>query len=235
MYELVLLRHGQSQWNLENRFTGWVDVDLSDQGVAEARSAGDLLKQAGYDFDVVFTSALKRSIKTAWQVLDVLDRSWLPLLPHWRLNERHYGSLQGLNKDETIQKFGAEQVKLWRRSFDLLPPVLDDVSIDTYRQDRRYAGRLEGFSGLAGESLASTIDRVLPVWQESIIPAIRAKRRVLIVAHGNSLRALIKHLANLSNDEILEVNIPTAQPLVAKLDDDLRIIEQRYLSPNLVE
>jgi 2,3-bisphosphoglycerate-dependent phosphoglycerate mutase len=203
---------------------------LSDQGILEAKRAGQYLKSAGFEFDVVFASALKRAIKTAWTVLDELNSTWVPLLPHWRLNERHYGGLQGLNKAETAAQYGEEQVKIWRRAFDALPPDLNQEAIAAYLQDRRYKNRLDDFAGLKGESLSTTIERVIPVWDESIAPAIRANRRVLIAAHGNSLRALLKHLANLSNEAVLELNIPTAQPLVLTLDADLNVTEQRYLA-----
>jgi 2,3-bisphosphoglycerate-dependent phosphoglycerate mutase len=230
MYQLVLLRHGQSQWNLDNRFTGWVDVDLSEQGVLEAKRAGTIIKEAGFEFDVVFTSVLKRAIKTAWNVLETMDTLWLPVLPHWRLNERHYGGLQGLNKAETAAKYGEEQVKIWRRSYEVLPPALEGEALDLYLKDPRYAKRIEDTSCLKGESLATTLARVIPMWEDSIAPAIRAKRRVLVVAHGNSLRALIKHLTHMSNEDILQFNIPTAQPLVYDLAEDLSVLGQRYLA-----
>ncbi len=230
MYQLVLLRHGQSVWNLENRFTGWVDVDLSEQGVDEARLAGSRLKDAGFTFDVVFTSVLKRAVKTAWQVLDVMDSTWVPVLPHWRLNERHYGGLQGLDKAETAAKYGDEQVKIWRRAYDVLPPELSDDEVQRYQQDPRYQGRIENLACLKGESLATTLDRVMPIWEDSISPALRAKRKVLVVAHGNSLRALIKQLCKMSSEEILQFNIPTAQPLLFELDQNFAVVSQRYLA-----
>ncbi len=228
MYKLVLLRHGQSVWNLENKFTGWTDVDLSVQGVEEARSAGQLLRAGGYEFDLVYTSVLKRAIRTMWLALDELDQMWLPIVRHWRLNERHYGALQGLNKAETAQKVGAEQVHIWRRSYATPPPplTLDDPRYPGH--DRRYADLSRNEIPLT-ESLQNTVARFLPYWQETIAPQIKQGQRVLIVAHGNSLRALVKHLDGLSEAEIVGLNIPTGIPLVYELDAALRPLHKTYL------
>lgn len=228
MPRLVLLRHGQSQWNLENRFTGWTDVDLTTQGRAEAQSAGQLLKAEGFGFDVAYTSLLTRAIRTNWIVLDELQLLWIPVIRDWRLNERHYGALQGLDKAETAAKHGEAQVKIWRRSYDIPPPPLtvDDPRHPSH--DPRYAGLAA--SDLPGtESLKDTVARFLPYWHETIAPAIRAGRRVLITAHGNSLRALVKYLDHISDEDIVERNIPTGIPLVYELDDDLQPISNRYL------
>ena len=226
MPALVLLRHGQSQWNLENRFTGWWDVGLTDQGVEEARSAGRLLAGHGFDFDHCFTSVQTRAIRTLHLVLMEMDRLWLPVTKDWRLNERHYGGLTGLNKAEMIAKVGAEQVKIWRRSFDVPPPPLDPDSPYRIRNDRRYAGIDIPHS----ESLKMTIARVLPYYEEAIAPRLRAGERVLISAHGNSLRALEKHLSNISDADITGLEIPTGQPIVYELKDDLSVVERYYLS-----
>jgi 2,3-bisphosphoglycerate-dependent phosphoglycerate mutase len=226
MPTLVLLRHGQSQWNLENRFTGWWDVDLSDKGVSEARAAGMLLKDRGIDFDCCFTSVQTRAIRTLHLVLHELDRLWLPVTKDWRLNERHYGGLTGLNKQEMIEKVGAEQVKIWRRSFDVPPPPLPDDSPYDVSLDRRYAG----LAVPRTESLKDTIGRALPYFEEAIAPALRDGKRVLISAHGNSLRALIKHLSNIGDDEIVGLEIPTGQPIVYDLADDLSVEARYYLS-----
>jgi 2,3-bisphosphoglycerate-dependent phosphoglycerate mutase len=225
---LVLLRHGQSLWNLENRFTGWTDVDLTEQGRAEAQSAGRLLKADGFGFDIAFTSVLTRAIRTNWIVLDELDLLWIPVTRDWRLNERHYGALQGLDKAETAAKHGDAQVKLWRRSYDLPPPALtlDDPRHPSH--DPRYAS-LSPADLPATESLKDTVARFLPYWHETIAPAIRAGRRVLITAHGNSLRALVKYLDHISDADIVERNIPTGIPLVYELDRDLQPISSRYL------
>jgi 2,3-bisphosphoglycerate-dependent phosphoglycerate mutase len=228
MYTVVLLRHGESTWNRENRFTGWTDVDLSDKGRSEAAEAGRLLREGGYVFDLAFTSVLKRAIRTLWITLDALDLMWIPVIKDWRLNERHYGALQGLNKAETAAKHGEAQVKIWRRSYDIPPPAL---AVD----DDRYAGRDPRYSSTRRddipltESLKDTVARFLPYWHETIAPAIVSGRRVLITAHGNSLRALVKYLDNVADDEIVELNIPTGIPLVYELDDTLRPIRRFYL------
>ena len=228
MITLVLLRHGESTWNRENRFTGWTDVDLSDRGRDEARAAGRLLKEGGYAFDLAFTSVLKRAIRTLGIALDELDLLWIPVTKHWRLNERHYGALQGLNKAETAAKHGDAQIKIWRRSYDIPPPALTP-------DDERYPSRDPRYSALDAkqlpltESLKDTVDRFLPCWHESIAPAIRLKKRVIIAAHGNSLRALVKYLDNVSEAEIVELNIPTGIPLVYELNDDLTPIRHYYL------
>jgi 2,3-bisphosphoglycerate-dependent phosphoglycerate mutase len=222
---LVLLRHGESDWNRENRFTGWTDVDLSAQGLAEARAAGRLLKAEGYAFDLAFTSVLKRAIRTLWIALDELGQMWLPVEKSWRLNERHYGALQGLNKAETAAKFGEQQVLTWRRSYDIPPPALS-------RDDERYEGRDPRYAGVQvplSECLKDTVARFLPYWQASIAPAVRSGRRVLIAAHGNSLRALVKHLDGVSDEAIVKLNIPTGIPLVYELDDALRPARHYYL------
>jgi 2,3-bisphosphoglycerate-dependent phosphoglycerate mutase len=226
MPRLVLLRHGQSQWNLENRFTGWWDVDLSEQGVEEAIEAGELMTRHGFDFDLCFTSYLTRAIKTLDIALDRMDRLWLPVTKHWRLNERHYGSLTGLNKQEMREKVGDEQVQIWRRSFDIPPPPLEPASRYDVAGDRRYAG----LEVPLAESLKDTIERVLPYWNQTIAPALKSGERVLISAHGNSIRALVKHLSNLGDDEIVGVEIPTGQPLVYELDDGLKLRERYYLN-----
>ncbi len=228
MHKLVLLRHGESTWNKENRFTGWTDVDLSDQGLREASAAGALLKAQGYDFDRAYSSVLKRAIRTLWITLDQLDRLWLPVEKHWRLNERHYGALQGLNKAETAAKFGDEQVLVWRRSYDTPPPTLAADDPRNAARDPRYAGLAAGELPLT-ECLKDTVARVLPLWNGTIAPRIRAGERVLIAAHGNSLRALVKHLDNVSDDDIIGLNIPTAAPLVYELDDALRPLRHYYL------
>ncbi len=228
MYKLVLMRHGESQWNLENRFTGWTDVDLTEAGREQARQAAQLLKQEGYDFDVAFTSVLKRAIRTLWIVLDELDRMYLPVHPSWRLNERHYGALQGLNKAETAAKYGEEQVLIWRRAYAVAPAPLESDDPRHPRFDPRYAG-IDPALLPSTECLADTVARVVPYWNEQIAPAIKAGKRVLISAHGNSLRALIRHLDNLSDDEIVKLNIPTGQPLVYELDADLKPIRHYYL------
>lgn len=225
MPRLVLLRHGQSAWNLENRFTGWWDVDVTEQGAAEARAAGRLLAGAGFDFDICFTSVQTRAIKTLNLVLEEMDRLWLPVTKDWRLNERHYGGLTGLNKQQMVDKVGAEQVHIWRRSFDIPPPELEAGSEFDVSKDRRYAG----VAVPRTESLKDTIARVLPYWDAAIAPRLKAGERVVISAHGNSLRALVKHLSGISDDEIPTLEIPTGQPLVYELDADLREIERYYL------
>jgi len=223
MPQLVLLRHGQSQWNLENRFTGWWDVDLSEQGIAEARAAGRTLRTHGFDFDCCFTSVLTRAIRTLHLVLHEMDRLWLPVAKDWRLNERHYGGLTGLNKQEMIDKVGAEQVKIWRRSYDIPPPGLPADSPYDVRGDRRYAG----VEVPRTESLKDTIARALPYYRSDIEPALQAGKRVLIAAHGNSLRGIIKYLSNIGDEEIIGLEIPTGQPIVYELADDLTAI-RRY-------
>jgi 2,3-bisphosphoglycerate-dependent phosphoglycerate mutase len=228
MHKLVLMRHGESQWNLENRFTGWTDVDLTDTGREQARKAGELLKKEGYTFDLAYSSVLKRAIRTLWIALDAMDAMYTPVGINWRLNERHYGALQGLNKAETAAKYGDEQVLIWRRAYAIAP---EPLSLDDERHprfDSRYA-RIPAGELPATECLKDTVARVLPFWNESIAPAIRSGRKVLIAAHGNSLRALIKHLDNVSDEDIVNLNIPTGQPLVYELDDDLRPIRHYYL------
>ncbi|HPW55446.1 MAG: 2,3-diphosphoglycerate-dependent phosphoglycerate mutase [Thermoanaerobaculaceae bacterium] len=228
MYTLVLLRHGESTWNKENRFTGWTDVDLSDKGVEEAREGGRLLAAEGFDFDLAYTSVLKRAIRTLWIALDEMDRMWLPVHRHWRLNERHYGALQGLNKAEMAEKFGEEQVRLWRRSYATPPPALE-------RSDPRFPGFERRYAMLTpdelpvSESLADTVARVLPLWHQTLAPIIRSGQRMLIAAHGNSLRAMVKYLDGISEDDIVGLNIPTGVPLVYELDGELRPISHRYL------
>jgi len=228
MYRLVLLRHGESTWNRENRFTGWTDVDLSEQGRVEAREAGRLLKAEGYDFDVAYTSLLKRAIRTLWIALDEMDRMWLPIIPSWRLNERHYGALQGLDKAETAARYGDAQVLIWRRSYDTPPNPLAEDDPRASFDDPRYAG-LDRADIPLTECLKDTVERVLPYWNDHIAPAIRAGQRVLIAAHGNSLRALIKNLDGISDADIVGLNVPTARPLVYELDGDLKPIGSRYL------
>ncbi len=228
MIKLVLLRHGESTWNKENRFTGWTDVDLSEKGQQEAHEAGKLLLQEGYTFDVAYTSVLKRAIRTLWITLDEMDLMWIPVYRSWRLNERHYGALQGLNKAETAAKFGDEQVKIWRRSYDIPPPALTADDPRYPGNDRRYAALTAGELPLT-ECLKDTVARFLPYWHEVIVPDLEAGKRVLIAAHGNSLRALVKYLDNVSDEEIVELNIPTGIPLVYELDDDLKPIRHYYL------
>ena len=228
MIKLVLLRHGESTWNLENRFTGWTDVDLSPKGALEAHEGARLLREGGYTFDVAHTSVLKRAIRTLWIVLDDLDLMWIPVCRHWRLNERHYGGLQGLNKAEMAAKFGEEQVRIWRRSYATPPPALAPDDERHPSHDRRYAGLAPADLPL-GESLKDTVARFLPYWHASIVPDLRAGKRVIIAAHGNSLRALVKHLDGVSEDDIVGLNIPTGLPLVYELDDALRPIRHAYL------
>lgn len=228
MHKLVLMRHGESQWNLENRFTGWTDVDLTETGRMQARQAGELLKREGFQFDLVFSSVLKRAIRTAWIALDAMDSMYTPIGLNWRLNERHYGALQGLNKAETAAKYGDEQVLVWRRAYAIAPEplALDDPRHPRF--DERYA-KVAADKLPATECLKDTVARVVPFWNESIAPALRSGRRVLVAAHGNSLRALIKHLDAVSDDDIVGLNIPTGQPLVYELDDELRPIRHYYL------
>lgn len=224
--KLVLCRHGQSDWNLKNLFTGWTDVDLTAQGIHEAKEAGKLLHKLGYEFDITYTSVLKRAIRTLWLMLDEMDRMWLPVVRDWRLNERHYGALQGLNKAETAAKYGDEQVHIWRRSYDTPPPALESSDERHPSHDPRYAG----IAGLpATESLATTLERVRPCWDELIAPQLRAGRNVLIAAHGNSLRALVKMLDDVSDDDITGFNIPTGVPLAYELDDDLNTVSSEFL------
>ncbi|MDR2175065.1 MAG: 2,3-diphosphoglycerate-dependent phosphoglycerate mutase [Synergistaceae bacterium] len=228
MYNVVLIRHGESAWNKENRFTGWTDVPLSDKGTAEAREAGKLLKKEGFTFDLAFTSVLKRAIKTLWLTLEEMDLMWIPVTHSWRLNERHYGALQGLNKAETAAKYGDDQVKIWRRSYDVRPPLLD-------KNDDRHPGRDPRYASLApselpdGECLADTVARAVPYWEGTIVPEIRAGRKVVIAAHGNSLRALVKYLDDISEKDILELNIPTGVPLLYELGADMKPLGHRYL------
>lgn len=228
MYKLVLVRHGESDWNRENRFTGWTDVDLSEQGLREARAAGQVLKAEGFRFDLAFTSVLKRAIRTLWIILDELDRMWIPVEHSWRLNERHYGALQGLNKAETAAQFGDEQVRIWRRSYDTPPPPLA-------LEDERHPGRDPRYQSLSAEDLPlteclkDTVARMLPYWHEQIAPAVRSGRQVIVAAHGNSLRALVKYLDQISDEEIIKLNIPTGIPLVYELDANLTPIRHYYL------
>ena len=228
MHKLVLIRHGESTWNLENRFTGWTDVALTPTGIEQAREAGRLLKSEGFDFDLCFTSVLKRATHTLWHCLDELERTWLPVQHSWRLNERHYGALQGLNKAETARKYGDQQVLVWRRSYDTPPPALEPGDPRCERGDRRYAGLAPSEVPLT-ECLKDTVARVLPFWNESIAPAIRSGRRVLVAAHGNSIRALVKYLDGISDDDIVGLNIPNGIPLVYDLDADLRPLGRAYL------
>ncbi len=229
MYKIVLLRHGESEWNKENRFTGWTDVDLSEKGVIEAHNAGKAMLQAGFEFDLAFTSVLKRAIRTLWLALDEMDRMWIPVVNSWRLNERHYGALQGLNKAETARKYGEEQVHIWRRSYDIQPPALTPDDERFPGKDPRYASLTKNELPLT-ECLKDTVERFLPYWHESIVPEIKDGKRILIAAHGNSLRALVKYLDNIPDDEIAELNIPTGIPLVYELDDDLKAVKHYYLA-----
>ena len=228
MHKVVLLRHGQSQWNLENRFTGWTDVDLTDQGREEAKAAGLVLKEKGFIFDKAHTSVLKRAIRTLWIALDELDQMWLPVRRDWRLNERHYGALQGLNKSETAEKHGEEQVLIWRRSYDIPPPALAEDNEHYPGHDPRYANLTSEELPLT-ECLKDTVERFLPYWHEAIVPEIKEGQRVIIAAHGNSLRALVQYLDGLSEEAVLKLNIPTGMPLVYELDDDLKPVKNYYL------
>ena len=228
MYKIVFMRHGESTWNLANRFTGWVDVDLTDKGINEAKTAGRVLREAGFHFDLAYTSVLKRAIRTLWLALDEMDQMYLPIKNDWRLNERHYGALQGLDKAETAAKFGDEQVLVWRRSYDTPPPALDETDDRSSFKDPRYAGLPKESIPLT-ECLKDTVARVMPAWEEEIAPAIRAGKQILISAHGNSLRALIKMLDNISDADIVGLNIPNGQPLVYELDADLKPIRHYYL------
>jgi 2,3-bisphosphoglycerate-dependent phosphoglycerate mutase len=228
MYKVVLLRHGESTWNKENRFTGWTDVDLSEKGIEEAKKAGKVLLELGYDFDIAFTSVLKRSIRTLWLALDEMDLMWIPVINSWRLNERHYGALQGLNKSEMAEKYGEKQVLIWRRSYDIRPPALE-------KNDERFPGFDPRYKDLAAEQLPQseclkdTVERFMPYWHDTIAPAIKSGKKVLIAAHGNSLRALVKYLDNIPEEEIVSLNIPTGIPLVYELDKNLRPIKHYYL------
>lgn len=228
MYKLVLLRHGESTWNKENRFTGWTDVDLSEKGEAEAHKAAEVLMKEGYTFDIAFTSVLKRAIRTLWIVMDDMDLMWIPVLRSWRLNERHYGALQGLDKAETAAKYGDEQVLIWRRSYDTPPPALE-------KNDERFPGRDPRYAELAKdevpltECLKDTVARFLPYWHEEIAPVVKSGKRVIVAAHGNSLRALVKYLDEISDDDILKLNIPTGMPLIYELDENLKPIKNYYL------
>ncbi len=228
MYKLVLIRHGESVWNKENLFTGWTDVDLSEKGIQEAKDAGQLLKQSGYVFDLAFCSVLKRAIRTLWLVEEELDQMWIPVEFHWRLNERHYGALQGLNKSETAAKYGEAQVKVWRRAYATPPPALTPDDPRFPGKDPRYAGLTKDELPLT-ESLKDTVARVVPYWNGTIAPAIQSGRRIVIAAHGNSLRAMVKHLDQISDEAIVELNIPTGIPLVYELDKDLKPIKSEYL------
>lgn len=228
MHKLVLIRHGESVWNKENRFTGWKDVDLSEKGLEEARSGGKLLKDQGFEFDIAYTSVLKRAIRTLNIVLDEMDCAWLPVIKNWRLNERHYGDLQGLNKAETAQKFGDDQVLIWRRSYDVPPPAMSADDERNPRRDRRYADLTDAEIPLT-ECLKDTVARFVPYWESEIAPQVKSGKRVMIAAHGNSLRALVKYLDGIADDEIVKLNIPTGVPLVYELDDDLRPIRSYYL------
>jgi len=228
-YTLVLIRHGESVWNLENRFTGWTDVGLTERGTAEAHTGGKALKQAGFTFDLAYTSVLKRAIKTLWIVLEEMELEWIPVIRAWQLNERHYGNLQGLNKAEMAVKFGEDQVKIWRRSYDVPPPPLADDDPRHPRFDPRYAG-LQPEEIPASECLKDTVNRMLPYWHNTITPSILAGKKVVIAAHGNSLRALVKYLDNISDQEIVGLNIPTGIPLIYELNSELKPIKSEYLA-----
>ncbi|MDP8217795.1 MAG: 2,3-diphosphoglycerate-dependent phosphoglycerate mutase [Candidatus Theseobacter exili] len=226
--KLVLLRHGESIWNLENRFTGWTDVDLSEKGLKEAHASGKLLLDEGFTFDLAFTSVLKRAIRTLWITLDEMDLMWIPVIRTWKLNERHYGALQGLNKSETSEKYGSNQVFEWRRSYDIRPPALEDDDSRHPKMDPRYKD-LSPSEQPPTECLKDTLERVLPYWHENIVPELKKGKKVLIAAHGNSLRALVKYLDDMSDEDICKLNIPTGIPLVYELDNDLKVLGHRYL------
>jgi 2,3-bisphosphoglycerate-dependent phosphoglycerate mutase len=228
MKQLVLIRHGESAWNLENRFTGWADVDLTPKGAEQALAAGQSLKKAGYEFDIAYTSVLRRAIRTLWHIQDAMDLMWIPVVHSWRLNERHYGALTGLNKAETAAKYGDEQVHIWRRSYDVRPPLLEAHDERNLKNDGRYS-KLNAADIPLGECLKDNVERVLPLWNESIAPALKANKRVLLVAHGNSIRSLIKYIDEMSDEAIMEVNIPNGIPLVYELDDNLKPIQHFYL------
>lgn len=235
MYKIVLLRHGESTWNKENRFTGWTDVDLSEKGKEEAKKAGEVLKAEGYTFDIAYTSVLKRAIRTLWIVLDEMDLMWIPVIRNWRLNERHYGALQGLNKAETAKQYGEEQVKIWRRSYDIQPPALEKSDPRYPGHDPRYKELSESELPLT-ECLKDTVARFVPYWENTIAPMVKSGKKVLVTAHGNSLRALVKYLDNIPGDEIVELNIPTGIPLVYELDEKLKPIKHYYLgNPEEIE
>ncbi|MDN6625634.1 MAG: 2,3-diphosphoglycerate-dependent phosphoglycerate mutase [Pisciglobus halotolerans] len=229
MKKLVLVRHGQSEWNFTNQFTGWVDVDLSEQGIAEAKKAGELIKEAGIEFDTAYTSVLKRAIKTCHYVLETSDQLWVPEMKSWRLNERHYGALQGLNKKETAEKYGADQVQLWRRSYDTLPPMMEPDAEYSPLNDRRYANLQKRVIPM-GENLKVTLDRAIPFWEDHIAPSLLIGETVLVAAHGNSLRALVKYIEEIPDEDIMEVEIPTGQPLVYEMNDDLTVSKKYYLN-----
>ena len=228
MKQLVLIRHGESDWNLENRFTGWADVDLTPKGRDQAVTAGESLKKGGYEFDIAYTSVQKRAIRTLWHVQDAMNLMWIPVLHSWRLNERHYGALTGLNKAETAAKYGDQQVHIWRRSYDVRPPLLEIHDERNLQKDPRYS-KLSASDIPLGECLKDNVERVLPLWNESIAPALKANKRVLLVAHGNSIRSLIKYLDQMTDEAIMEVNIPNGVPLVYELDDNLKPIQHFYL------
>ena len=228
MHKLVLIRHGESTWNLDNRFTGWTDVDLTPTGVEQAKTSGRLLKADGFEFDVAYTSVLKRATRTLWHVLDEMDRTWLPVVHSWRLNERHYGALQGLNKGETARKYGDAQVLAWRRSYDTPPPALEPTDPRWERHDPRYA-KLQPEQIPLTECLKDTVDRVMPFWNDALAPALKAGKRVVVAAHGNSIRALVKYLDKIPDDDIVGLNIPNGIPLVYELNDDLQPIRHYYL------
>jgi 2,3-bisphosphoglycerate-dependent phosphoglycerate mutase len=228
MKQLVLIRHGESAWNLENRFTGWADVDLTAKGIEQSKNSGKILKDAGYEFDLAYTSVLKRAIRTLWHVQDAMDLMWIPVVHSWRLNERHYGSLTGLNKAETAAKYGEDQVHLWRRSYAISPPPLGPEEKTALLSDPRYT-KLKHEDIPLSECLADTVKRVLPLWNESVAPALKLGKRVLLVAHGNSIRALIKHLDRVSEEEIMGVNVPNGTPLVYEFDENLQPIRHFYL------
>lgn len=228
MKQLVLIRHGESTWNLENRFTGWVDVDLTPKGIEQAIDAGRKLKMQGFTFDLAYTSVLKRAIKTLWHVQEQMDLMWIPTHHSWRLNERHYGALAGLDKAETAEQYGAEQVHLWRRSYDVPPPLLSATDAITFTQDPRYA-RLQPAEIPRGECLKDNVQRVLPLWHESIAPALKADKKIVIAAHGNSIRSLIKFIDQVSDADIMEINIPNGQPLIYEFDDNLIPLRHFYL------
>lgn len=235
MHKIVFLRHGESVWNKENRFTGWQDVDLSDKGRAEALEAGRTLKKLGFEFDLAFSSVLKRALRTLWIVQDEMDALWMPVLKSWRLNERHYGALTGLNKSETAARHGEDQVKIWRRSYDVPPPSLKDTDPLHPSKDKKYA-KIPAALLPSGESLKLTVDRVLPIWNEEIAPRIKKGEKILIAAHGNSLRALIQHIEKMSPEQIMEVNVPTGIPLLYELDANLNFIRKEYLGdPEIVK
>jgi 2,3-bisphosphoglycerate-dependent phosphoglycerate mutase len=228
MFKLVCLRHGESQWNKENRFTGWVDVDITEKGLEEAKYAAELLKNDGFEFDVAYTSVLKRAIRTLWTVMDGMDMMWLPVIRNWRLNERHYGALQGLNKADTAAKYGDEQVLIWRRSYSTRPPLLTEEHEMYPGKDRRY-GNMQKQDIPLGECLEDTVERFVPYWENEIVPEIKSGKKVLIAAHGNSLRALVKHVDGMSEDDILKFNIPTGIPMVYEFDDDMKPLKRYFL------